>query len=269
MAKDYAHWRRVQETTGYISSAKAALQAGRDDEALDWAQKAIQTDPAPAIMKFSENVRKIVDDYRAEETSRKKKTPAPRDGGILLWPLLPAFGLGAAAYAVAKSRKTVESADGYNENDRPQAGELQRFVAGSILAGLAGAGLYLGGAFAVGAAAPAAARFMSGPGQQAVYLAQSEVGAINPSSILRIGDTNLKLSHHAVERISQRGLSLSQIESALVEARGFQYFHDGAWKIGYYDPASEIFLGQHQGNVITVISNVKPQYIENLRGLKP
>jgi len=84
---------------------------------------------------------------------------------------------------VAKSRKTVESEDGFNEDDRPQPGELQRFVAGSILAGLAGAGLYLGGAYVVAAGTPIVTRFMAGPGQQAMRLAQSEAGAINPGNV--------------------------------------------------------------------------------------
>ncbi|MBI2385009.1 MAG: tetratricopeptide repeat protein [Elusimicrobia bacterium] len=183
VTKDYARWQRVQKTVGYINSAKTALSAGRGDEALDWAQKAVQTDPAPEVMKFAEEVRQIVDDGKVEAVPQKRKEPEPGSGGIPLWPMFPVFGLGAASYAVAKSRKTVESEDGFNEDDRPQPGELQRFVVGSILAGLAGAGLYLGGAMVVSAGAPLAARFMSGPGQQAMRLARSEAGAINPRSI--------------------------------------------------------------------------------------
>lgn len=181
VAKDHAQWRRDQEAIGYIYSAKAALKAGRGNEALEWAHKAVQTNPTPVVTEFAEKVREIVGDVSVE--APKRAPVAPKNGGLPLWPLFPAFGLGAAAYAVAKSRKTVESEDGFNGDDRPQPGELQRLVAGSVLAGLAGAGIYLGGAFMISAGAPLAARFMSGPGKHAVRLAQSEAGAINPRSI--------------------------------------------------------------------------------------
>lgn len=187
VAKDYASWQqveRIKEATGYILSAKAALKAGRGDEALAWADRAVQANPDPVALEFERKVREIVGDSGAG-----KKSSEPKGGGVPLWPLFPAFGLGAAAYAVTKSRRTVESEDGFNEDDRPQPGELQRFVAGSILAGLAGAGLYFGGAYAVSAAAPALTRFMAGPGQQAVRLAQSEAGAINPRSIAGAKET--------------------------------------------------------------------------------
>lgn len=47
------------------------------------------------------------------------------------------------------------------------------------MAGLAGAAVYLGGVYVVGAATPLANRFMAGPGQQAMRLAQSQSGSIN------------------------------------------------------------------------------------------
>lgn len=116
--------------------------------------------------------------------------PAPRDSKPLpLWPLLPAAGLGAGVYVVAKSRRTVESEEGFNADDRPQPGEMQRFVAGAILSGLAAAALYLGGGYVLSVGAPLASRFMSGPAQQAMRLAQSEAGAINPRSIAGVSGT--------------------------------------------------------------------------------
>jgi len=266
---------RHAETKAYIQNAAGAMNAGRGDEAVSWAQKAYERTPNEDTLAVLEKVRHDSAELAARREAKSaeelapERTPPVKNGGIPLWPLLPAMAIGGTAYVVAKSRKTVESEDGYNENDRPQPGEGQRFVAGAVLAGMAGAAIYLAGAYAVSAAPALLARFMTGPGQQAMRLAQSEAGAINPSGILRIGPTNLTLSQHAVEQISRRGLSLPQIESALVGAQEFQYFHEGAWKIGYYDPVSKIFLAQYQGNVITVISNVKPQYIENLRGLKP
>lgn len=190
VAKDYATWQevsRIKEATGHILSAKAALKAGRGEEALAWAAKSVQANPDSVTLEFEKKVRKIVGDFGAG-----KKNSAPKGGGIPLWPIFPAFGLGAA-YAVAKSRKTVESEEGFNENDRPQPGELQRFVAGVILSGAAGAGLYMGGAYAISAAAPAVARFMAGPGQQAVRLAQSEAGSINPNEAAKTVERGVQL----------------------------------------------------------------------------
>ncbi len=37
----------------------------------------------------------------------------------------------------------------------------------------------------------------------------------------------------------------------------------------YYDEASKTFVGQFESTIKTVITNVKPQYIENLKKLKP
>lgn len=178
VAKDYARWQRVQATIGNINSAKAALLAGRGDEALAWANNAVQTDPAPEVMKFAEEVRGIVGDGKIRETPQKSKPSSPKDGGIPLWPILPISGLGAAAFVVAKSRKTVESEDGFDGENRPVYGRLQQFVAGAVLAGLAGAGIYLAGATVI----PVAVRYLAVPSQHAIRLAQSEAGAINPRS---------------------------------------------------------------------------------------
>lgn len=183
------------EAQALVAKILDARAGGDMSSALDLARELMRTDPTA---EYAQNIyRGAASDYararrgsgavgdlvRVEGAgSRKEETP-PGGGGIPLWPLLPAVGLGSAAYAVNKSRKTVESEDGFNEDERPQPGELQRFVAGSILAGLAGAGLYLGGAMVIGAATPLAARFMAGPGQQAMRLARAETGSINPRPI--------------------------------------------------------------------------------------
>lgn len=111
--------------------------------------------------------------------SAESSVPVPESGGLPLWPVLPAAGLGVAAFTLRKSRTTVESEDGFNEDDRPQPGRLQEFVAGAVLAGMAGGAIYLGGVYVVAIGIPIAQRFMAGPGQQAMRLAHSQAGAIN------------------------------------------------------------------------------------------
>lgn len=181
--KDYARWQRVQPAIWYMNRAKGALLAGRGDAALKWTDKAVQANPAPEVMKFAEEVRKIVDGIRAEATPRDPPIPSRRDGGMPLWPMFPISGLGAAAFVVVKSRKTVESHDGFDEENRPLYGRLQQFVSGAILAGIAGAGLYLGAGYVVGMGGPLATRFMAASGQQAAATAQTESALTSPHSL--------------------------------------------------------------------------------------
>lgn len=131
---------------------------------------------APVVVAKPRAPRSTVVPFDSSEPS----APVPESGGRPLWPILPAAGLGAAAFVVRRSRAPVESEDGFNADDRPQPGRLQEFVAGAVLAGMAGAAVYLGGAYIVAAA-------MAGPGQQALRLAQSQTGAINPRSVLATG----------------------------------------------------------------------------------
>jgi len=69
---------------------------------------------------------------------------------------------------------------------------------------------------------------------------------------------------HAFQRIFERGVSYAQLDQVL-QAQPFNYFHDGVWKIGYYDPVLRILVGTLNGVITTVITNVKPGYIVNLQ----
>ena len=69
--------------------------------------------------------------------------------------------------------------------------------------------------------------------------------------------------------MAERGVSLNQVQAVINSAKPFKYFHEGVWNIGYYDPISRIFVGEAQGIITTVITNVKPQYIENLEKVVP
>jgi len=46
-------------------------------------------------------------------------------------------------------------------------------------------------------------------------------------------------------------------------------FAEGAWKGGYYDPASRVFAGAIDGELTTVIGNATRRYIENLMRAVP
>jgi RHS repeat-associated protein len=73
----------------------------------------------------------------------------------------------------------------------------------------------------------------------------------------------LNVGDHALERMEERQISLEQLENAL-QQKPFQYFHDGVWKTGFYDPISKIFVSVYNQLIITVINKVDPNYIQNL-----
>jgi hypothetical protein len=77
-----------------------------------------------------------------------------------------------------------------------------------------------------------------------------------------------EMSSHAVRRLFYRGVSLEQMNQAL-QFTPFKYFHEGVWKLGYYDPNTRVFIGTVNNIITTVISNASPQYIENLKRLVP
>lgn len=85
---------------------------------------------------------------------------------------------------------------------------------------------------------------------------------------LRAGSRSLGVSEHAALRMTQRGISGDAAEATLAH-QPFPYFHKGAWKTGFYDPASGIFLGSVNGEVTTVIRGASPNYINNLKAATP
>lgn len=83
------------------------------------------------------------------------------------------------------------------------------------------------------------------------------------------GEDAFEVSQHAALRITQRNLTVDQVEGVVNSAQPFRYFHGGAWKTGYYDPASRVFVGRGGNTITTVINNAKPQYIENPKAAQP
>jgi RHS repeat-associated protein len=74
---------------------------------------------------------------------------------------------------------------------------------------------------------------------------------------------------HALKRMTERGISLDQARGLLESGNSFQYFHDGVWKTGFYDPASKLFIGSANGTVVTVIRGASQNYINNLLAAHP
>ncbi len=61
----------------------------------------------------------------------------------------------------------------------------------------------------------------------------------------------------------------SAVEQVISTQKGFRYFHDGAWKTGFYDPAARLFVGSANGTIRTVITGATQNYIRNLKSVIP
>ncbi len=79
----------------------------------------------------------------------------------------------------------------------------------------------------------------------------------------------VRFSKHALARMAERGVNMSLVEQVLETRKPFPYYHQGRWKQGYYDPASQLFIATADNVVITVITDATPRYVENLKRKRP
>lgn len=74
---------------------------------------------------------------------------------------------------------------------------------------------------------------------------------------------------HAVERMRRRNVSPQDVESVIKGTKPFDYFHEGVWKKGYYDPSSSLFIATYGREIKTVINNATENYVHKLRLKRP
>ncbi|MCP3878325.1 MAG: hypothetical protein GY701_08025 [Sulfitobacter sp.] len=67
--------------------------------------------------------------------------------------------------------------------------------------------------------------------------------------------------------MAKRGITNTKVQDALA-TQPFDYFHDGVWKVGYYDSGTRVFVGT-VGDTITTTIKTGPNYIRNLQALTP
>jgi hypothetical protein len=79
-------------------------------------------------------------------------------------------------------------------------------------------------------------------------------------------NSDLNLTDHAIERMGKRKVSTEDVAKTMKENKPVTYFHNGAFKNGYRDPASGTFVGQSKssGRILTVINNTGKNYLSNL-----
>jgi len=95
----------------------------------------------------------------------------------------------------------------------------------------------------------------------------SEAAAARPAAAQ--SKTALRFSKHALARMNGRGVTQPQVLSVVATQEPFQYYYEGRWKTGYYDPKSRVFVATNEGVVITVIADVTPRYIAGLKRKRP
>ena len=98
--------------------------------------------------------------------------------------------------------------------------------------------------------------------------AQSQAAAA-PRSERKTDVRTLRFSSHALQRMTQRGVSRERVERLVAATEPFRYFHQGQWKLGYFDPPSGLFVATAGGVVITVFTDATPKYVERLKRAKP
>lgn len=107
-------------------------------------------------------------------------------------------------------------------------------------------------------------------GQRLVGVGQRVLNLLQKSDkLIKVGQTELQVSEHATERMTQYGINSQQLQNVVKTGESFKYLHEGIWKTGYYDPVSKIFTGTINDKITTVIKDVSPNYINNLKSLQP
>jgi RHS repeat-associated protein len=73
------------------------------------------------------------------------------------------------------------------------------------------------------------------------------------------------LTPHAMLRMTQRGIGVTQVDAAVRAGARFEYAYRGASQVGYYDSATKVFVAT-RGGAITTVFRAGPAYIKNLIG---
>jgi len=80
---------------------------------------------------------------------------------------------------------------------------------------------------------------------------------------------SFEFTAHALQQIDARGLNVNQVQSVINNSKSFSYWHEGVLKQGWYSSGQKIFVASANGEITTVMTNVGPQYIGDLRNNEP
>jgi len=80
---------------------------------------------------------------------------------------------------------------------------------------------------------------------------------------------SFEFTAHALQQIDARGLNVNQVQSVINNSTSFSYWHEGVLKQGWYSSGQKIFVASANGEITTVMTNVGPQYIGDLRNNEP
>jgi hypothetical protein len=74
---------------------------------------------------------------------------------------------------------------------------------------------------------------------------------------------SFEIPYHALQRLLERDVSTDEIEDVLSQP-SFRYIFEGEWRTGFYDESSQIFVGSVDGRITTVMTDVEPDYVDDL-----
>jgi hypothetical protein len=94
-----------------------------------------------------------------------------------------------------------------------------------------------------------------------------EVKLLEKYHVIKIENTTLNVSEHAIERMKFRDISISDIKEVVTKGQKFSYFHEGEMKTGYYSEEKRLFIG-YTDKITTVIDQVNRNYINNIKKAK-
>lgn len=220
---DHAKWRwEDPRVLADYAKATQAKQEGRWEAAIAHMEAAANKQPHPNVLKALEKLK-----ADAAMAKQARKAPEPGSGDFPVWPLA-GFGLGAAGFAVLKSRGSRPS-----DGERwPEPGRWQEFVAGAVIAGTVGAVLVVTGR----AAAPLAMPVLAKITERLPPTLASQVGFLrvaNDPKIIRWGPTTGQGPLSPRDIATFRGGTYT--ESALSEPiELYRYYGGSAEKLGRF-----------------------------------
>lgn len=169
------------ETMDYLRRSREAMDAGHGEEAVAWAQKAVDRSGDSTVRQILE----LAKQENAKLAQVPAKHEAPKNGMPLL-PIAAALGFGAMGYGVARSKTTwaeqESEAPEYEDSNSSRIQKNRYHLKVAALSAAIGFGVVYGGPWLIGTAGPVA-KFARDSGGSLQRVAASEAGAINPKSV--------------------------------------------------------------------------------------
>jgi hypothetical protein len=82
------------------------------------------------------------------------------------------------------------------------------------------------------------------------------------------GGDELTVTENATQRMAERDFTQQDVVNTMETGDKFSYYHNGAWKTGWYNSETKTFVGSLEGEMKTIF-RTSLKYIENLKSKTP